>query len=233
MGMEESKTTAITAKAELTRQRILESALHLFGVKGYEGTTMRDIAAEAGCSLGLTYRYFSSKEELVLVLYRSLAEELEVYVPTLPPVSLAERFQLTVNRQIELMMPHRETLAALFGSALNPQSKVGVFGESTADVRRQSRDIYITIVMGAKDAPRAAQVGYLATVLYGMHLAMVLFWLIDRSEDTRRTHAFIAFLHDMLNLIRPLLRLPPVSKAVARLAHIIGPMLGDDEGNVS
>lgn len=51
-----------TRKAEQTRQRILDSALELFASKGYEGTTMRDIAAQAECSPGLAYRYFSGKE---------------------------------------------------------------------------------------------------------------------------------------------------------------------------
>lgn len=227
--MEEPQTRGMTQKAESTRKHILECALHLFAAKGYEGTTMRDIAAEAGCSLGLTYRYFASKEELVLVLYRALAAELETYVSTLPSASLADRLQSTVRRQLELMAPHRDTLAALFGTALNPRSKAGVFGDETADVRRQSRDIYIAVVAGATDVSRKTQIGSLATVLYGMHLAMVLFWLIDQSKDTQRTQAFIIFLRDMLALIRPFLRFPPISKALARLAAIIGPMLGDDD----
>jgi AcrR family transcriptional regulator len=218
----------MTQKAELTRQCILECALHLFATKGYEGTTMRDIATAAGCSLGLTYRYFTGKEDLVLVLYRSLAVELETYVNTLPPAPLADRFQLAVRKQLELMAPHRDTLAALFGTALNPESKAGVFGDNTADVRRQSRNIYLTVVNSAKDAPRESHSNQLATILYGMHLAVVLFWMIDRSRDTQRTYQLLTFLHDMLTLLRSLLMLPPVSKALERLAQIIGPILGDD-----
>jgi hypothetical protein len=38
----------------------------------------------------------------------------------------------------------------------------------------------------------------------------------------------LAFLRDMLKLIQPLLWLPPVSQALARLAAILGPLLGDD-----
>ena len=40
----------LTRKGELARQRILESALRLFGSRGYEKTTMREIAAEARLS---------------------------------------------------------------------------------------------------------------------------------------------------------------------------------------
>jgi AcrR family transcriptional regulator len=217
-----------TPKGELARQRILESALHLFGSRGYEETTMREIAAEAGYSPGLTYRYYASKEELVLVLYQNLAEELDEYTRELPPASLSARFHMAVDKQLALMLPHREALAALFGTALNARSQAGVFSENTLDIRRQSRSIYLRIIEGAKDAPKESQRQDLATILYGAHLAMVLFWLIDQSNKAWRTRLFLAFLRDMFKLIQPFLWLPPISQALARLAAILGPLLGDD-----
>lgn len=217
-----------TQKGELARQRILESALSLFGSRGYEETTMREIAAEAGYSPGLTYRYFASKEELVLVLYHNLTEELDKYVYDLPPISLAERFHMAVAKHLALMEPHREALSALFGTALNSRSQAGVFSESTQDIRRQARRSYLAVIQGAKDAPKHSQSEDLATLLYGMHLAMVLFWLIDQSDKAWRTQLLLAFLRDMLKLIRPILRLSPVAQAQVRLADILGPLLGDD-----
>ena len=225
---EEQKGTRIR-KGELARQRILTSALRLFGSQGYEETTMRDIAAEAGYSPGLTYRYFTGKEELVMMLYQRLAEELDSYARSLPPVSLAERFYATATKLLELMAPHRETLAALFGTALNPRSKVGVLSESTADIRQRSRGMYLAIIEGATDAPRVSQRQDLATALYGVHLAMVFFWLIDQSAGTQRTQQLLAFLRDLLKLLQPLLWLPVVSQVLVRLVRIIGPLLGADE----
>ena len=40
---------------------------------------------------------------------------------------------------------------------------------------------------------------------------------------------FLAFLRNMLKLIQPMLWLPPVSQALARLADIVGPLLGDTD----
>ncbi len=114
--MDEKQEGERTRKGELTRQRILESALLLFGSRGYEETTMREIAAEVGSSPGLTYRYFRSKEELVLGLYQNLCAELEEYAHELAPGSLSERFYAMVARQLELMAPHRAALSALLGS---------------------------------------------------------------------------------------------------------------------
>src|ERR1700749_84302 len=61
-----------TPRAEDTRRRIYESAMELFREKGFEETTMRDIAAKAGVALGGTYYYFSSKDAIVLAFYHEM-----------------------------------------------------------------------------------------------------------------------------------------------------------------
>ena len=225
---EEQEETRIS-KGERTRQRILTSALHLFGTQGYEETTMRDIAAEAGYSPGLTYRYFTGKEELVMMLYQQLAEELDSYARNLPPASLAERFYATITRLLELMAPHREALGALFSSALNPRSKVGVLSASTANIRQKSRAMYLAIIEGATNTPRISQHQDLATILYSAHLSVVFFWLLDQSAGTQQTRQLLVLLRDLIKLLQPLLRLPVVSHMLVRLVRIIGPLLGTDE----
>ncbi|MDA8132291.1 MAG: TetR/AcrR family transcriptional regulator [Elusimicrobia bacterium] len=48
--------------------RILSAASDLFTRKGFNGTSTRDIAAEAGVSLGNIYNYFGTKEEIFVSL---------------------------------------------------------------------------------------------------------------------------------------------------------------------
>src|SRR5579859_7962010 len=180
--MAETVENKRTQKGEIARKRILECALRLFESKGYEQTTMREIAAEAESSLGLTYRYFRSKEELVLELYQNLCTELEVAAQELAPISLAERFSVLVSKQWALMAPYRGALSALFGTTLNSHANAGVFSESTSDIRRHGRQTYLKVILEAKDAPKRSLCEDLATVLYGLHLALVLFWLIDESK---------------------------------------------------
>jgi AcrR family transcriptional regulator len=57
------------ASAEQTRERIRDVALTLIRKKGFDATTMRDIAQSAHVSLGLAYHYFDSKEALALAFY--------------------------------------------------------------------------------------------------------------------------------------------------------------------
>lgn len=49
-----------------TQQAILAAAQRLFPEKGYAGTSVRDIAGEAGCDPALVIRHFGSKEQLFL-----------------------------------------------------------------------------------------------------------------------------------------------------------------------
>ena len=48
----------VSKAPEVRRQEILETAMKLFTEKGYEATSMRDIAQACGVVAGLCYRYF-------------------------------------------------------------------------------------------------------------------------------------------------------------------------------
>ena len=62
------------AHATEMRERILEGAHQAMLTGGYRGTTMPEIAGEAGVSVGLLYRYFDSKEELYLAMCESVTQ---------------------------------------------------------------------------------------------------------------------------------------------------------------
>ena len=53
-----------------TRDKLLEVAAHLFVEKGYGGTSLRDIAEQAGFTQGAFYSNFESKEALLLEMLR-------------------------------------------------------------------------------------------------------------------------------------------------------------------
>jgi AcrR family transcriptional regulator len=51
--------------AAATREALLSAARELFSTRGFDRTTVRDIAAAAGVNQALLFRYFGSKEELL------------------------------------------------------------------------------------------------------------------------------------------------------------------------
>ena len=60
-----------------TRRRLLEAARRRFARDGYTGTTVRDIAADAGVNVALINRYFTSKEGLFETCLRKAVEDLD------------------------------------------------------------------------------------------------------------------------------------------------------------
>jgi len=56
------------ASQSLTRDRLLDAAHVLFVREGYNGTSLRDIAAQAGYSQGAFYSNFQDKAEVLLAL---------------------------------------------------------------------------------------------------------------------------------------------------------------------
>lgn len=58
-----------TAPHDGGKARISAAAIELFGRKGYDATTIRDIAETAGMSLGALYRHYQNKDDLGRALY--------------------------------------------------------------------------------------------------------------------------------------------------------------------
>jgi AcrR family transcriptional regulator len=63
------------AMREETRARIIVAALRLFGAQGYEATSVRVIAQEAGVAQGLMYSHFASKEALLQAIFQQSIQD--------------------------------------------------------------------------------------------------------------------------------------------------------------
>lgn len=88
----------ITKEPEERKQEIFDAALKLFGEKGYEKTTIADIAKAIGVAQGLCYRYFPSKE----VLFDSAIDQYADILVT-QFADLAENSNIPLKEFIEKM----------------------------------------------------------------------------------------------------------------------------------
>ncbi|WP_280503073.1 TetR/AcrR family transcriptional regulator, partial [Nocardia farcinica] len=68
--------TTLTERREARRAALLEAALDLIGEAGAAGVTMRAVCRRANLTDRYFYESFSSRDELLDVLYRSVGEEL-------------------------------------------------------------------------------------------------------------------------------------------------------------
>ncbi len=64
-----SADPAAPALGDTRREQLLAEAARLFGAKGYEHTSMRDIASASGILPGSLYHHFASKDELFIAVY--------------------------------------------------------------------------------------------------------------------------------------------------------------------
>lgn len=68
------------APRELRQQQIMEAAISLFTTRGYEGTTMEDIASVAGLSKGAVYHHYATKQDVLLDTGEHLVRPLYLFL---------------------------------------------------------------------------------------------------------------------------------------------------------
>lgn len=216
-----------TARGQETRRRLYDTAIRLIAARGWQETTLRDVAREAGVSIGLLYRYFPSKRAVVLALYEELSVEYAERAAHLPPGRWRDRFLAALRTSLEVLRPHRNTLAALV-PVLIGDAEEGLFAPRTAFSRQRVEYVFREAVLGATDAPSPRVTAALGRLLYLAHLAVILWWLLDQSPEQRATERLLSLLERALPLAALTLHLPPVRGLVvegAKLASLA--LLGD------
>ncbi len=84
------------------RQQILDAARRRFLRNGFHSTSMQDVIAEAGVSVGAVYRYFRSKNDIIAAIADGYAAEVKTVLGELaahPELSLGE----VMERAVELI----------------------------------------------------------------------------------------------------------------------------------
>jgi AcrR family transcriptional regulator len=218
-----------TPRAEDTRRKIYEAAMELFREKGFEPTTMRDIAAKAGVALGGAYYYFTSKDAIVLAFYREVQESSNS--PVLEALAgrkkLKERIRCLLEKRLELLAPNRKFCAALFRHAPDGADPLSPFSDETRPIREGAIE-HMRIAVEGSDAKVSLDLKpHLPYLLWLYQMALIMFWLYDRSPNQERTQRLMdKSLGLLVNLLRlstlPLMK--PLRKAVLDLVETTAPV---------
>ena len=86
--------------AEQTRERLLLAAADVFARRGYDGTRVADIAAEAEVSSGALYAHFGSKAELLVAALRTHGRRLLAEALAADPSRPATDLLLRIGRRL-------------------------------------------------------------------------------------------------------------------------------------
>lgn len=215
-----------TPRAEDTRKRIYEQALELFREKGFEQTTMRDIASKAGVALGAAYYYFSGKEAIVLAFYHEMQETShdEILEAMAGHKKLKDRLRVIVERRLEILAPNRKFCDALFRHAPDASDPLSPFSAETRAIRDRALGHLEAAVVGGDIKVPADLRPRLPYLLWLYQMAVILFWLYDRSPQQQRTQTLIEkSLGLVVNLLRlsglPLMK--PVRKTMLELVDTV------------
>lgn len=219
-----------TAKALKTRALIYQTALALFAERGYEKTTMRQVAESAGTSLGLTYRYFKRKDDIVLELYRRTVADFEERVAQLAPGTVSERLRAALELKIELCAPHREVFSAVVPTTLSPQSEAFALGSDAGDIRARVVSAYQVVLEGGNDVEGLPSLERVALMCFVVQLAVLFYWLHDASAGQRATHRLVGLLCESAHLGLGLLMMPEVDDSLATLVELLLPLFGAPRG---
>ena len=213
-----------TPRAEDTRRKIYEAAMELFREKGFEPTTMRDIAAKAGVALGGAYYYFSSKDAIVLAFYGEM--QASSNEPVLEALAghkkLKDRVRCILEKRFELLEPNRKFCAALFRHAPDAADPLSPFSDETRTIREGAIE-HMRIAITGSDAKVPTDLQpRLPYLLWLYQMALIMFWLYDRSPNQEKTQRLMEkSLGLLVNLLRisalPLMK--PMRRSVMELVE--------------
>ncbi|MEM1030556.1 MAG: TetR/AcrR family transcriptional regulator [Myxococcota bacterium] len=204
-------------RGEETRARIFEAALASFRERGFARTTMRDVAQNAGTSLGSAYYHFGSKEQIVHAYYdRVTRERLARVTERLEGVDdLETRIRLSFHTHFDIVAADRRLLGALVQSVADPESPVSIFSADTVEVRERVLRQFEAVVDVPQVPEHLRDLAVLA--LWVLDLALVLYFIWDASPDRARTRQLI---DDAVTAIMPLVPLLASPFAEPMIGHL-------------
>lgn len=143
-----------------TRDRVLTAAIELFGSRGYDSTSLRDIAAEVGIKAPAIYNHFESKEQLLgeavaWMIGDFMANVVEPDDPSLGP---ADRIRGLMHRHIAFQLERGALVRAndllVESDALRVKMAPEVAAKVRGDMRRYL-DLLTELITDLKESGRA------------------------------------------------------------------------------
>jgi AcrR family transcriptional regulator len=216
----------LTPRAEQTRTAITEAALRLFRENGYEATTMRAIAQQAGVSTGNAYYYFGSKEELIQQFYvHNHADHAAACRAILETeTEFAPRLRGTLRAMIDVVGPYHGFAARFFKHAAEPSSPLSPFSKESSPAREAAIALFREVVDGSSTRIDRELRGQLPELLWLYSLGVILFWVHDTSPGCAKTYQLIDRTVPLADRLVALSRVRILRSTIREIISIIADM---------
>nr|WP_256669268.1 TetR family transcriptional regulator [Streptomyces fulvorobeus] len=173
---------------------MLQTALRLFQERGYDKTTMRAIAKEAGVSVGNAYYYFAGKEHLVQGFYDRIGAEHGAAARAVldKETDLETRLAGVLTAWLDIAAPYHEFAAQFFKNAADPESPLSPFSAESQPAREAAIALHREVLTGSKAKIPAELEDILPELMWLSQMGLVLYWVFDRSPERERSRRLAA-----------------------------------------
>src|SRR3982751_2969315 len=175
------------------RSQILEAAIACFAKRGFHQTSMHDISADAGISVGLIYRYFANKEAVISAMadrHKSEIQELLERARQAP--SLFESLEIIFTAHCCENSP--KVLSAFVVDLYAEASRNPPIADLVRDVLETAMEGVTDLIARSPEAKQGATHGLqsheLAELIFAAARGMLMFDVLQPPEMTaaeRRT----------------------------------------------
>jgi AcrR family transcriptional regulator len=218
------------SKSEITAERLYLISMERFLKKGFDDTTMRDLAEAAELSPGAFYYHFPNKEAVVQQFYRRSFETFRMECTKIfsKTDNFETRFEAVLEARLSTFDGSRELLIVLSRSAVDPRSPLSPFGDGQKEIRDATVGI-MREMMDSSDLKCDKGLRRYLPELFWMYLmGIMLFWVFDDSKLQEKTHALIGQLtKQVVRLIR-FSRIPLSGTVLTPLKKTLNLVISED-----
>lgn len=134
------------------RERILSSALELFASRGYNATSLREVALAAGVTKPMVYYYFGSKEGLYRTLMEAANGEFEAILNRVKASegSAREQMILLLREHLRVARSQRDIVRLWLAATLGPPGGVPHIEVNEAHKHRGEEVLLDIMMRGAE-----------------------------------------------------------------------------------
>jgi AcrR family transcriptional regulator len=176
------------------RQKLLDASVELFVKKGFDETTMREIAKRAGFSDGTIYNYFATKEQIFYAYFESKEDALSdtlLAIKGFDDFNLKEKLQLMLGTALEGYEADRPFVGIAFKALLDSPMRTftelaPVRAKYVARVQR-----YFEVAIERKEIPPQPFERLLVNLLWDYRNLVILYWLRDDSKGFANTISLV------------------------------------------
>jgi AcrR family transcriptional regulator len=184
---------SLTPKQSDRRRRVIQAAIALATKGGYDAVQMRDVATSARVALGTLYRYFPSKDQLLVAALNEWAEDMRDKLRARPPKGATNADRVaTVLRSTVRALEKQPKLSTAFVSALSAMD-----AEEPGSIERAAQ-VYGTmseIIGVAMNGDEGEDHETLMRVIGQMWFAVLVFWARGWSAGNQMEDDLAAAAH--------------------------------------